>query len=267
MDEDARTFVDHSGAAVEQGSLRTYAVLAHTLSNSARMVTRSLSGSLTPERADDIIDRWCDHIFRISKLTLKARGLVRAHEAAPAVLLSNHVSLLDTPCVLRTWPGRVRMVSKMELRRVPVFGRALADGGNVFVDRKNLTKAIGQLEEARRVVGEGTSLWIAAEGRRSRDGRLHDFKKGPFHVALNVQRPIVPTFIEGTLDVIPPDQWGSVTGQTVVVSYGEPISTDGATKDDIPELQKQTRASMLAMARAAGARADLDAAGEDDAGA
>jgi hypothetical protein len=51
------------------------------------------------------------------------------------------------------------------------------------------------------------------------------------------------------------------------VSYGEPISTDGATKDDIPELQRRTRESMLAMARAAGAREDVDAAGEEDAGA
>jgi 1-acyl-sn-glycerol-3-phosphate acyltransferase len=264
---DEKIFVDHRGTEPEHGSFSTYLVLAHTLSASARIAARSMAGQLTPERTDALIDRWCDHIFRISKLTLKARGITAAYAGAPAVLLSNHVSLLDTPCVLRTWPGRVRMISKIELSRVPIFGRALKDAGNVFVDRENLQKAIEQLEDAKRVVESGTSLWVAAEGRRSRDGRLHTFKKGPFHVAVDVQRPIVPTFIQGTLDAIPSDQWGSVTGQTVIVSYGEPIPTEGATKEDIPALQEKTRASMLSMARAAGARDDIDAAQEDDTGA
>jgi 1-acyl-sn-glycerol-3-phosphate acyltransferase len=254
-----RVFVDHSGAEVEHGSVRTYLVLAHTLSGSAKIATRALVRRLTPDKADDVIDRWCDHIFRISKLTLVGRGVEHAHDAEPCVLLSNHVSLLDTPCVLRTFPGRVRMVGKIELSRVPVFGRAMKDAGIVFVDRENLKKAIEQLEDAKELVRSGTSLWVAAEGRRSRDGRLHPFKKGGFHVALSTGRPIVPTYIQGTLDVIPPDQWGSVTGQKVIVSYGEPIPVDGKTVDDIPELMAKTRASMLEMAVAAGAREDLDA--------
>ena len=51
-----------------------------------------------------------------------------------------------------------------------------------------------------------------------------------------------------------------MTGQTVIVSYGAPIETAGKTADDLPELMAATRASMLELARAAGAPEDVDAA-------
>ncbi len=255
-----QTVVDHQGARAVRTSWRTYLVLAHTLRSSAAVVVRSLSGRLSPERAETIMQRWADGIFAVAKVTLRARGRERLERGRAYVLLSNHVSLLDTPCVLGTFPGVLRFLSKIELRSVPVFGAAMEKIGVVFVDRKNLSRAIDQLEAAKALVGRGVSLWVAAEGTRSRDGRLYPFKKGGFHVAISLGAPIVPVWIQGTLDVIPPDQWGSVTGQTVTVSYGEPIPTEGKTTDDIPALMRETRAAMLEMARAAGARDDVDAA-------
>lgn len=254
------TFVDHQGAAVQRTSWRTYLVLAQTLRSSGDIVARSLTGRLSSESAEAIMQRWCQRIFEVAKITLRARGLERLERGQAHVLLSNHVSLLDTPCVLGTFPGVLRFISKVELRSVPVFGAALERVGVVFVDRKNLSRAIEQLEGAKELVRRGVSLWVAAEGTRSRDGRLYPFKKGGFHVAISLGAPIVPVWIQGTLDVIPPDQWGSVTGQTVMVSYGAPIPTTGKSADDIPALMEQTRASMLALARAAGARDDVDAA-------
>jgi 1-acyl-sn-glycerol-3-phosphate acyltransferase len=256
------TFVDHRGAPVRHGSLRTYLVLAHTLSASAKVAGRDAIGRLNVEKADRIIDDWCDRIFNVSELTLEARGVEGLDPSQPYVLLCNHVSLLDTPCVFRTFPGTVRMVSKKELRRVPVFGKALESAGIVFVDRENREKAIKQLDAAKDLLASGISLWVAAEGRRSRDGRLHAFKKGGFHVALQLGVPIVPAYIHGTLDVIPPDQWGAVTGQTVRVAYGAPVPTEGKTRDDLPELMTTVRRSMLQLAEAAGAPSDVDAAPE-----
>lgn len=254
------TFVDHRGAPARRSTWRTYLVLAHTLSHSARVVGQSVMGRLTPESAEGVMQRWCHRIFEVAKITLVGRGMERLADGRAYVLLSNHVSLLDTPSVLRTFPGVLRFISKVELRKVPVFGAAMEKVGIVFVDRANLSRAIEQLEGAKELVRRGVSLWIAAEGRRSRDGRLQPFKKGGFHVAVSLGAPIVPVWIEGTLDVIPPDQWGAVTGQTVTVSYGEPIETKGKTLEDLPALMAEARERMLELARAAGARPDVDAA-------
>jgi 1-acyl-sn-glycerol-3-phosphate acyltransferase len=165
----------------------------------------------------------------------------------PCVLLSNHGSLLDIPAVILPFPGRLRFVAKQELRAVPLFGRAMERAGVVFVDREHREKAIAQLAAARQRLSEGTSVWVAVEGRRTPDGSVGKFKKGGFHVALQLGVPIVPTWIEGTVDVLAPDQWVSVTGQTVRVRFGEPIPTRGV---DLDELMARTRAAMLALAGA-----------------
>jgi 1-acyl-sn-glycerol-3-phosphate acyltransferase len=258
---DPVTVIDHRGAPRQRSTWRTYLVLGHTLVHSAKVVGSAAAGRLTLKKTQAIMASWCERIFEVAKITLVARGVERLSEGAPYVLLSNHVSLLDPPSVIATFPGLVRFLSKEELRRVPVFGAALEKGGIVFIDRKNLGRAIEQLEGVKQALLGGTSFWIAAEGRRSRDGRLHPFKKGGFHVAQQLGAPIVPVWIEGTLDVLPPDQWASVTGQQVSVSYGEPIATEGLGADDLPALMRRTREAMLRLAREAGAREDVDAEG------
>ena len=257
---DARTVVDHEGARVRRSRWRTFLVLAHTLSGSLRIATRSAVGRLQPDDVERVLHRWTGHVFDISKLTLVATGVEHVERAKPCVIVGHLVSLLDTPCVIGSFPGPVRFVSKMELRHVPVFGKAMEDAGIVFVDRKNLARAITQLESAKELIGQGTSLWVAAEGTRSRDGRLRTLKKGAFHIPIEPGVPLVPVWIQGTLDVIPPDQWKSSTGQRVTVAYGEPVETKGCTREDIPRLIETVRARMVALARGCGAPPDIDAA-------
>ena len=257
---DVRTVVDHAGAPVRRTRWRTFLVLAHTLSGSLRIATRSALGRLQADDVERVLRRWTKHIFDISKLTLVVTGVENLARARPCVIVGHHVSLLDTPCVIASFPGPVRFVSKMELRQVPMFGKAMEDAGIVFVDRKNLTRAIAQLETAKELIGTGTSLWVAAEGTRSRDGRLRTLKKGAFHIAIELGVPLVPMWIQGTLDVIPPDQWTSATGQRVTVAYGEPVETKGCTRADVPRLIEVVRTRLVALARQCGAPPDVDAA-------
>jgi 1-acyl-sn-glycerol-3-phosphate acyltransferase len=253
------TLVDHTGNRVTSSHWRTYLVLAHTLSGSMKIASRAAIGQLHDDDVDRVLSRWTNHIFTISQLKLVVDGLEHVKRLGPCVLISHHVSLLDTPCVVASYPGRVRFIAKKELRRVPVFGKAMAAAGIVFVDREDRARAIGQLEDAKRRLNEGYALWVAAEGKRSRDGKLRQFKKGAFHVALALGAPIVPTWIQGTLDVIPPDQWRASTGQTVTVAYGAPIMTSGKAKEEIPALMADVRRSMLALAKKCGAPTDVDA--------
>ncbi|MCP4503256.1 MAG: 1-acyl-sn-glycerol-3-phosphate acyltransferase [Deltaproteobacteria bacterium] len=232
---------------------RTYKVLGHTLTASVHIVTASLRNQLSVEKTQKILERWENRIFDTAHIQLEILGKEHLTKDAQVLLMSNHLSLLDVPSVLKAAPCPVRAISKQELRRVPVFGRALEAMGTIFVDRKNLAHAKEQLKQGKKTLKEnGVSLWVAAEGTRSRDGRLLKFKKGGFHLAQQLEMPIVPTWISGTLDVIPPDQWESVTHKTVSVSFGAPIETAGRSKDDIEELMRETRTAMLDLARNVG---------------
>jgi 1-acyl-sn-glycerol-3-phosphate acyltransferase len=241
--------VDHRGAPVERTRWRTGMVLAHTLSGSARIVGRATLRRLDQDDVDRTVARWCRHVFRLARATVTAQGVEHVVPGQAYVLLSNHTSLIDIPAVLVAFPGRLRFVAKEELGRVPVFGRALREAGVVLVDRGDRARAIGQLEAVRARIGEGTSVWIAATGGRSLPGELGAFKKGGFHVSLQLGVPILPTWIAGASEVIAPSSWASTTGQTLRVAFGPPIPTAGLGRGDLDGLMARAREALLACRR------------------
>jgi len=171
--------------------------------------------------------------------------------------MSNHASLLDIPVMMGAIPGSMRMVMKEELTRVPVWGRALVASGFVPIDRKNRAKAIGQLEKAKAMLAQGLTLWVSPEGTRARDGKLAPFKKGGFHVALDLGVPIVPAFIDGAFGIIPPDQFVVIPDGEITVRFGKPIETAGLSKEDLEHLMDDVREAILTLS---GRRDEIDGA-------
>jgi 1-acyl-sn-glycerol-3-phosphate acyltransferase len=143
-------------------------------------------------------------------------------------------------------PGSVRFVAKKELLSIPIFGQALRARGEIPINRTNLRDAFAAYDEAAERLQAGLSAIVFVEGTRSRDGKLHDFKKGPFVLAIRAGVPIVPVFIEGTFEALPPGGW-YVRRRPITLKIGTPIPTAGREFDDRDELMKQTRAAMLAL--------------------
>jgi len=226
--------------------------VASTLMNSGRIVARDLAGTLDQGFVDDILHQWAKDIFSFGRATITCEGAERyAHAALPPagegvsyVVMSNHQSLLDVPSIIHTFPGRVRMVGKMELGRIPVWGQAMRAGGVVLVDRSDRAQSIEALEDAKRQLREGTSIWIAPEGTRRTDGELGPLKKGGFHLAAQLGVPIAPAWITGTANIVSPDSFGVTLDGHVRVRYGAPIPTAGVAVNDLVE---QTRAALWAL--------------------
>jgi len=129
------------------------------------------------------------------------RTIVRGRELVPAgscIYMCNHVSNLDPCVVVPSQPKRVSVLVKKSLMSVPVLGTALKLAECVPIDRDQRESAIASLREARRVLDAGLSIFIFAEGTRSRDGRLQPFKKGPFYLAYEAGVPVVPISVSGT---------------------------------------------------------------------
>jgi 1-acyl-sn-glycerol-3-phosphate acyltransferase len=205
----------------------------YTLDISARFLARAFTGSGSVTAADRLIDGYWRRIFRAGNCVLQANGRDHFVRGQPYIVMSNHGSLIDIPAMMGAVPGSLRMVMKEELTRVPVWGQALVASGFVPVDRKNRAKAIAQLEKAKEMLSSGVSIWISPEGTRARDGRLACFKKGGFHVALDLGVPIIPAWIDGADRVLPPDQWKVHYDGTTTVSFGAPIATVGKSLETL----------------------------------
>jgi 1-acyl-sn-glycerol-3-phosphate acyltransferase len=159
------------------------------------------------------------------QLDVRGRELIPAGQAV--VLMSNHQSHLDIPILFVSFGGRLRMVAKRELFRIPLFGPAMRRAGIVEVDRSgDRDKARAAMSNAAEAIAGGTSIWIAPEGTRSEDGRLGAFKKGGFLLAKQARAPIVPVAVDGSRHILPKHARSMQSGVPVKVTFGRPIAPD-----------------------------------------
>ncbi|MGH7294124.1 MAG: lysophospholipid acyltransferase family protein [Polyangiaceae bacterium] len=178
----------------------------------------AVRGRVTKTVCDDRLDRWSRNIVRNLGIHLVVDGRENLVAGHTYLVMSNHQSHYDVPVLFQVAGPNIRMVAKQELFRVPVFGKALAEGGFISIDRGDRHAAIHSLEVARALLSSGTHVWIAPEGTRSRTGQLLPFKKGAFYLALEARLPILPVTISGTRDALPAEGLRSTRGAEVHVT-------------------------------------------------
>jgi 1-acyl-sn-glycerol-3-phosphate acyltransferase len=176
----------------------------------------------------------------------RAVGLEHVPASGSYVVISSHTSHLDGPAIVRTLPHPVYFVIKQELTRIPLWGYAALKIGFIAVDRSNPDRARCQMERAVKTIRDGRRVLVFAEGTRSPDGHLQEFKKGGFHLAVNAQVPILPVAVNGSQKLLPKGAPASLPGR-VEVAVGPVIETTGLTCDDVPDLMRRTRQAILTL--------------------
>jgi 1-acyl-sn-glycerol-3-phosphate acyltransferase len=175
-------------------------------------------GTVPKDLSDQRLARWASNIARHLDLKLDVAGRENLRPGETYLVMSNHQSLYDIPVLFVAIGSNIRMIAKKELFQVPIFGKALAEGGFIAIDRQNRAAAFRSLQRASDVLASGTHVWIAPEGTRSKTGRLLPFKKGAFYLALEAGLPILPVTLSGTRDALPSGGYRSVPGALVRVT-------------------------------------------------
>jgi len=142
---------------------------------------------------------WAWGVLRIPGVKIDVEGLENIGANEQYIFISNHTSAFDIPAIYWGVPNKHGMLAKKQLKYVPFFGWAMWAAGHYFVDRKNHRAALAVMDQVANQMSEDLShsLVIFAEGTRSLDGRLQQFKKGAFILSLDTGIPIVPVIING----------------------------------------------------------------------
>ena len=159
---------------------------------------------------------------RIAGVRVQTIGLDKLDPARSYIFMSNHISNLDPPITIPLIPRRTSVMVKKELFNYPLLGNVMRIGALVPVDRGNRDAGIAAVREAVKVIEQGLNMTIYVEGKRSFDGRLLPFKKGPFYLAEECKVPVVPITISGTEEVMPKARFAIQPG-TVTVQFHDPI--------------------------------------------
>ena len=130
--------------------------------------------------------------------------------------------------------------------RIPILGFAFKLAGFIPVDRD------GQVETAQLAVADGRCVLESGlpittfvEGKRSTNGQMSPFKKGPFYLAMESGALCIPVSIYGTERILP---WGSMRIHPGVahIVFQAPIDpANFATRDELSDAVRASIASGL----------------------
>ncbi|MBN2383697.1 1-acyl-sn-glycerol-3-phosphate acyltransferase [bacterium] len=173
-----------------------------------------------------------------AKITVTGRQNIDPKQSY--IIVSNHQSHYDV-LVLYGWLGvDFKWVMKKELRKIPGLGIGCEKIGHIFIDRSNKKAAWASLNAAKDKIVGGTSIIFFPEGTRQEGPKLGPFKKGAFHMALDLRLPILPITIRGTGKILPARSQELFPGKVDLIIH-PPIETDSYTEKTMPDLIERVR--------------------------
>lgn len=185
---------------------------------------------------------WARLLVFVTGVRVRVEGIERIPLDRPVVFACNHLSTADIPVLLGYLPANFRFVAKRSLFRL-LPAMIVAKYIPVTRDRTG--------RDWQRVLQEGldafrcrASVLFFAEGQRSRDGQLGQFRSGAFRLAVAGNVTVVPIVVKGTNHIMPPGSLFTCPGN-VTVQVLEPVECNDAEPDAINFLSTRVRASML----------------------
>lgn len=129
-------------------------------------------------------------------------GRERLYEHGPAVIVANHLSLLDILVLFRL-QSHFKWVSKIENFRVPVIGWNMRLCDYIPLRRGDKQSTLAMFRQCDRALAGGSSILMFPEGTRSASGRLRAFNSGAFQIAARNRVPLQPIVLRGTAEALP----------------------------------------------------------------
>merc|ERR1719454_1645253 len=171
-------------------------------------------------------------LFGASVTVEGAENLPAAGE--PLMYVPNHCSFLDIFVLSGYLPRRFKYISKIEILRIPLIGWAMGFAKHIAISRMDRASQLKTLKDAVETLKDGNSLVTFPEGTRSKDGRLADFKKGPFTMASRAGVRIVPITIVGTHLFQPPGAFTPCAiPRGVRIICHPPLDAPAAKQEDV----------------------------------
>ncbi len=180
----------------------------------------------------------------IAVLCFRYRTVGTIPERGGVVLAANHASYFDIPLLGCGIPRRAWYLGRSDLFPHPIVNRILRALGWIplrlgRLDREALSKAAELLRQ-------GKVLVIFPEGGRTPTGRLRPGKPGIGLLVAQTKCPVVPVYIQGTYEVLPPEaSWPKC--RPVTVTFGAPLDfSDALSRTEGKEFYRHVSRTVMA---------------------
>lgn len=220
-------------------------VIAVTIPCATSVLIIAVVSSASPW-IETVIRFWARGIVWGAGIDLRSEGVETIDRTKRYILIANHHSYLDIPCIFAAIPQPIRFMAKKSLFSIPLFGWAIGRAGFIPIDRKNRRTAVKSFDLAVDRIKRGNTIVIFPEEGRSRELAMRPFQRGAFLLAIRSELPILPLAIDGTYEVL---RVGAkrVTPGVVTIRVGTEIATAGVSVRAKDSLSEQARGQIEAM--------------------
>ena len=157
--------------------------------------------------------------FRVG-FGLEVVGCEHVPRHGPFLVASNHVSYLDPPLVGAACPRRLRFMARKDLYDHRWLGAFLR--GVHAIPLKRAEADLPAFRAALAALQSGSGVAIFPEGERQLSGELGTAKRGVGLLADTARVPVIPVFVQGTFQALPPGAH-RLHRAKIRVAFGEAI--------------------------------------------
>lgn len=186
-----------------------------------------------PKISQVVFKVWAKSISAIIGMKLEVSGAM-PNDGRDYIIAAQHKSLLDSIAYPAILPINVCYVAKIEIRKIPVFGKTFEQIGNYYIDRSKGVGALKGLIKYVKTEAKGRHLFIHPEGSRQEGGDVAEFKSGLGGIAMMSKRPILPMSIDGIENIWPNGERFPKPGK-VKITYGKVFETANWNKESMKE--------------------------------
>lgn len=167
-------------------------------------------------------------------------GLENVPTDRPVLFVGNHRSIFDIILAGSLIEYPVGFVAKKELQGTPIT-LIMEEIHCLFLDREDPRQGLKTILKAIDYVKGGISMFIFPEGTRCKEeGTILPFHAGSFKIATKAKVPVIPVTLVNTGDLFE-DHFPRLKYVPVAIEFGEPIETDGMSRDEQKALPDRVR--------------------------
>jgi 1-acyl-sn-glycerol-3-phosphate acyltransferase len=200
------------------------------------------------DRKGEVVHRYARLWGRVAlwanRVKVRVEGMENLKGEGPYIFMSNHQGSYDIFALLGHLPFQFKWLVKKELFSIPFFGWTMAAAGYISIDREGTRETVEAMNKAADRIRDGMSVVIFPEGSRSPDGKIQDFKKGGFTLAIKSKVPVVPLALTGSREIMPKQRLTAASGE-IKIRVGHPIETIQYSMKDRKDLMEKVKETIL----------------------
>ena len=189
---------------------------------------------------------WGAFTCRILLLPVKVEGRENLQPGQSYVFVANHQGAFDIFLIYGFLHRNFKWMMKYQLGKIPFIGYTCRKSHQIFIDKRGAKKIKASYDQAREILKDGTSVTVFPEGARSFTGHMGKFRRGAFMLADELQLPVVPLTINGSINIMPrTSDWHFVNWHPLRLTIHKPIPPIGQGAENIEHAMTESYQTIM----------------------